>query len=58
MYFAVITLTVTLILFQVMGSTADPRYAIGPARLGGYNGMTNIPSLVASRRARRSPLGP
>jgi urea transport system permease protein len=46
MYFAVITLTVTLILHQVMGSTADPRYAIGQARLGGYNGMTNIPSLA------------
>jgi branched-chain amino acid transport system permease protein len=46
MYFAVITLTVTLILHQVMGSTADPKYAIGAARLGGYNGMTNIPSLA------------
>jgi len=46
MYFAVITLTVTLILHQVIGSTADPRYAIGAARLGGYNGMTNIPSLA------------
>jgi len=46
MYFAVITLTVTLILHQVMGTTADPRYAIGAARLGGYNGMTNIPSLA------------
>jgi ABC-type branched-subunit amino acid transport system permease subunit len=46
MYFAVITLTVTLILHQVMGSTADPRYAVGAARLGGYNGMTNIPSLA------------
>lgn len=46
MYFAVITLTVTLILHQVMGSTADPRYAVGGARLGGYNGMTNIPSLA------------
>jgi branched-chain amino acid transport system permease protein len=45
MYFAVITLTVTLILFQLMGNTADPSYAVGEARLGGYNGMTNIPSL-------------
>lgn len=45
MYFAVITLTVTLILFQLMGNTADPRYAIGAARLGGYNGMTGIPPL-------------
>jgi len=46
MYLAVVTLTVTLILYQLMGSTADPRYAIGEARLGGYNGMTNIPSLA------------
>ena len=46
MYLAVVTLTVTLILFQLMGSTADPKYAIGDARLGGYNGMTNIPSLA------------
>ncbi len=43
MFFAVITLIVALILYQVMGSTADPRYAIGAARLGGYNGMTMVP---------------
>ena len=46
MYLAVVTLTVTLILYQLMGSTADPKYSIGDARLGGYNGMTNIPSLA------------
>jgi ABC-type branched-subunit amino acid transport system permease subunit len=57
MYFAVVTLTVTLILFQVMGSTADPRYAIGAARLGGYNGMTNIPSISLSGSSGQ-PLGP
>jgi ABC-type branched-subunit amino acid transport system permease subunit len=57
MYLAVVTLTVTLILYQVMGSTADPRYAIGAARLGGYNGMTNIPSLSLSGSGG-PPLGP
>jgi branched-chain amino acid transport system permease protein len=57
MYFAVVTLTITLILFQVMGSTADPRFAIGAARLGGYNGMTNIPSITLSGRGGL-PLGP
>ena len=57
MYFAVVTLTVTLILFQVMGSTADPRYAIGSARLGGYNGMTSIPSISLSGPGG-PPLGP
>jgi ABC-type branched-subunit amino acid transport system permease subunit len=46
MFLAVMTLTVTLILLQVMGSTADPSYHIGVAALGGYNGMTNIPSLA------------
>jgi branched-chain amino acid transport system permease protein len=56
MYLAVVTLTVTLILYQVMGSTADPKYAIGEARLGGYNGMTNIPSLSLSGGGQ--PLGP
>ena len=54
MYLAVVTLTVTLILYQLMGSTADPKYAIGEARLGGYNGMTNIPSLALADGA----LGP
>jgi branched-chain amino acid transport system permease protein len=44
MFFAVITLIVALILYQVMGSTADPRYAVGAAQLGGYNGMTMIPT--------------
>jgi urea transport system permease protein len=44
-YFSVITLTVTLILYQVTGHTADPEYAVGKALIGGYNGMTNIPSL-------------
>jgi branched-chain amino acid transport system permease protein len=44
MFFAVITLILALILYQVMGSTADPRYAVGAARLGGYNGMTMVPT--------------
>jgi ABC-type branched-subunit amino acid transport system permease subunit len=46
MFLAVITLTVTLMLLQVLGSTAGPSYHIGAALLGGYNGMTNIPSLA------------
>jgi branched-chain amino acid transport system permease protein len=57
MYLAVVTLTVTLILYQGMGSTADPKYAIGDARLGGYNGMTNIPSLSLAGPGG-PPLGP
>ena len=44
-YVAIITLAVTLVLLQVMTSTAGPQYHIGKAQLGGYNGMTNIPSM-------------
>jgi branched-chain amino acid transport system permease protein len=44
-YVAIITLAVTLVLLQVMTSTAGPLYHIGKAELGGYNGMTNIPSM-------------
>jgi urea transport system permease protein len=59
MFFAVMTLTVTLILLQVMGSTADPSYRVGAAALGGYNGMTNIPSLALELAGSApAPLGP
>jgi len=44
-YVAIITLAVTLVLLQVITSTAGPQYHIGQAQLGGYNGMTNIPSM-------------
>lgn len=45
-YVAIITLAVTLILELLFGRTAAPRYTIGDASLGGFNGMTNIPSLA------------
>lgn len=44
-YVAIITLAVTLILELLFGRTAGPQYTIGNASLGGFNGMTNIPSL-------------
>jgi branched-chain amino acid transport system permease protein len=44
-YVAIITLAVTLVLLQVITSTAGPQYHIGKAEIGGYNGMTNIPSM-------------
>ena len=44
-YLGVITLTVTLILFNSFNSTAGPEYHIGSARLGGFNGIPGIPSL-------------
>src|SRR5207244_2508593 len=44
-YLGVITLTVTLILFNSVNSTAGPEFHIGPARLGGFNGIPGIPPL-------------
>jgi ABC-type branched-subunit amino acid transport system permease subunit len=44
-YLGVITLTVTLILFNSINSTAGPEFHIGAARLGGFNGLPGIPPL-------------
>ena len=44
-YLGVITLTVTLILFNSVNSTAGPEFRIGAARLGGFNGIPGIPPL-------------
>jgi branched-chain amino acid transport system permease protein len=49
-YMGVITLVVTLILFKFMNATAGDQYAIGDARLGGFNGMPgfavlNVPGM-------------
>ena len=40
-----ITLTVTLILFNLINSTAGPEWKIGTAPLGGFNGIPGIPTL-------------
>jgi branched-chain amino acid transport system permease protein len=44
-YLGVITLTVTLILFNAINSTAGPEFHIGSARLGGFNGIPGIAPL-------------
>ncbi|MDE2093951.1 MAG: branched-chain amino acid ABC transporter permease [Burkholderiales bacterium] len=44
-YMGVITLTVTLILFNLVNSTAGPEWKIGTAPLGGFNGIPAIPPL-------------
>ncbi len=44
-YFGVITLTVTLILYKLMGTTSGSAYTIGKAAIGGYNGIPAIPPL-------------
>ena len=53
-YLGVITLTVTLILFNSVNSTAGPEFHIGSARLGGFNGIPGIPplNLPGNRRAQ------
>ena len=43
-YLGVITLTVSLILFNLVNSTAGDFYKIGDARLGGFNGMPGVPT--------------
>ncbi|QGZ65278.1 ABC transporter permease subunit [Paraburkholderia acidisoli] len=45
-YLGVITLAVTLILFNVMNSTSGDAYRIGAALLGGFNGIPSIPPLT------------
>jgi urea ABC transporter permease protein UrtC len=44
-YVGVMTLTLALILFNAINSTAGPEYHIGKAPLGGYNGLPNVPGL-------------
>jgi ABC-type branched-subunit amino acid transport system permease subunit len=44
-YVGVMTLTLALILFNAINSTAGPQYHIGKAPLGGYNGLPNVPGL-------------
>lgn len=41
-YLGVITLTVTLILFNVVNSTAGDEYTVGTVRLGGFNGIPAV----------------
>lgn len=45
-YLAIVTLSVTLILYMVMSSTAGPQYAIGVAQLGGFNGIPSVPGIA------------
>ena len=44
-YLAVITLTVSLIFYNLINSTSGPEYAIGRARLGGHNGIPGLPPI-------------
>ncbi|WP_375410614.1 branched-chain amino acid ABC transporter permease [uncultured Methylobacterium sp.] len=44
-YIGVITLTVSVILFQLVNTTSGSQYRIGEAELGGFNGIPAIPVL-------------
>jgi ABC-type branched-subunit amino acid transport system permease subunit len=44
-YFGVISLTVSLILYNLINSTSGSAYRIGEAPLGGYNGIPSVPPL-------------
>jgi branched-chain amino acid transport system permease protein len=44
-YLGAITLTVTLIFFNLVNSTSGPQYRIGKAALGGFNGIPAVPRL-------------
>jgi ABC-type branched-subunit amino acid transport system permease subunit len=44
-YVSILTLVTTLVFETFLGQTAGSQWTIGNAQLGGYNGMTNIPSL-------------
>src|SRR6202040_3779773 len=44
-YIGVVTLCVSLILFDFGNSTQDRFYTIGKAALNGFNGMTGVPPI-------------
>jgi ABC-type branched-subunit amino acid transport system permease subunit len=44
-YIGVITLTVSVILFELINSTSGSAYRIGSAELGGFNGIPGVPPL-------------
>lgn len=44
-FIGIVTLSVTLVLETFMAQTAGPQWAIGKARLNGFNGMSAMPSL-------------
>ena len=45
-FLGIVSLSVTLVLERFMAQTAGPQWAIGSARLNGFNGMGNMPSLT------------
>jgi len=49
-FVAIITLVTTIVMQTFMAQTAGSEWAIGDARLGGFNGMTGIPDIALGIR--------
>lgn len=45
-FLGIVTLSITLVFERFMAQTAGPQWAIGSARLNGYNGMSGMPPLT------------
>jgi ABC-type branched-subunit amino acid transport system permease subunit len=45
-FVGIVTLSITLVMETFMAQTAGPEWAIGDARLNGFNGMSNMPPLT------------
>jgi urea transport system permease protein len=45
-FLGIVTLSVTLVFERFMAQTAGPEWAIGAARLNGFNGMSGMPPLT------------
>lgn len=45
-YVAIVTLAVSLVFYTLVSSLSDPKYAIGDAAIGGFNGMVGIPPVI------------
>lgn len=45
-YFAIVTLAITLVFYTVISSTSGPEYHIGAAQLGGFDGIPSVPSIA------------
>lgn len=54
---AIITLALTLATYAILNNLANPRFAIGNAKFGGYNGLIGIP-LLRFGDASTSPISP
>lgn len=57
-FLGIVTLSITLVLERFMAQTAGPEWAIGTARLNGFNGMSGMPPLTLPWFGGSIPLYP